>query len=726
VATISNAAGSQGLASSAAVGSTTISATSGSISGSTTLAVTSATLVSIVVAPANPSIVNGLTEQFAATGTYTDNSTQNLTTQVTWASNNTGVATTSNVGGSQGLASSEAAGSTTISATSGSIAGSTTLTVTPAMYSIGGSISGLSANGLALTDNGGNTLSVNSGATSFTFSTQLASGTMYAVAVSTQPTGQTCTVSNGSGTATANVTSVSVSCVPYYTIGGTISGLNVSSVVLANVGATVTVSSGASTWSFSSSFASGSSYSVTVQTQPAGETCQVTSGGSGTLTANVNKVTVVCALGLWTWEGGSASTGASGVYGIKGTASSSNVPPGRQNSATWIDSSGNLWLFGGTGGSNYYDDLWEYSPSSGEWTWVGGSSSANVDGVYGTQGTASASNLPGSRQRAALWIDSAGNLWLFGGVGYAANGGVSYLNDLWKYSPSSGEWTWVSGSNSLDASGNYGAEGIASASNVPPAISGFAAYWIDSSNNLWFFGGKNATGGMNALWEYSPSSGEWTWVSGSSSYNANGVYGTEGIASAGNIPGARLLSGFWIDSTGNVWLFGGQGYGASGAAGSLNDLWKYTPSNGEWTWMSGSSAITASGVYGTQGVASASNVPGGRFSTGSWIDSSGHLWMIGGNGIDGSGNSGFLNDLWEFSPSSGEWTWASGSTAGKANGVYGTLGAASPSNTPGARQGPNTWIDSSGNLWMFGGTGYGSSGSTSGALDDLWFFTPAH
>ena len=92
-----------------AAGSTTISATSGSISGSTTLTVTSATLVSIAVTPANPSIANGLTEQFTATGTYTDNSTQNLTTQVTWSSSNTAVATVSNASGSQGLASSAAA-----------------------------------------------------------------------------------------------------------------------------------------------------------------------------------------------------------------------------------------------------------------------------------------------------------------------------------------------------------------------------------------------------------------------------------------------------------------------------------------------------------------------------------------------------------------------------------------------------------------------------------------
>jgi trimeric autotransporter adhesin len=132
VATISNVSGSKGLTTSAAAGSTTITATSGSISGSTTLTVTGATLVSIAVTPTNPSIVNGTTRQFTATGTYSDNTTQDLTTALTWGSLTGGVATISNAAGSKGLATSVAAGSTTITATSGSISGSTTLTVTPA------------------------------------------------------------------------------------------------------------------------------------------------------------------------------------------------------------------------------------------------------------------------------------------------------------------------------------------------------------------------------------------------------------------------------------------------------------------------------------------------------------------------------------------------------------------------------------------------------------------
>src|SRR5207245_6393546 len=76
-----------------------------------------------------------MTRQFTATGTFSDSTTQDLTTQVTWSSSSTAVATISNAGGSQGLATSVAAGTTTITATLGGVSVSTTLTVTAATLS---------------------------------------------------------------------------------------------------------------------------------------------------------------------------------------------------------------------------------------------------------------------------------------------------------------------------------------------------------------------------------------------------------------------------------------------------------------------------------------------------------------------------------------------------------------------------------------------------------------
>ena len=132
IAAISNAAGFNGLASAAAPGGTTITATSGLISGNTTLTVTAATLVSIAVTPINPSIGLGTNQQFIATGTFTAGPTQDLTSSVTWSSSAPAVATISNAAGFNGLATSALAGITTITATSGLISGNTTLTVTAA------------------------------------------------------------------------------------------------------------------------------------------------------------------------------------------------------------------------------------------------------------------------------------------------------------------------------------------------------------------------------------------------------------------------------------------------------------------------------------------------------------------------------------------------------------------------------------------------------------------
>jgi hypothetical protein len=103
------------------------------------LSVTPATLVSIQVAPSSVSITNGATQQFTATGTYTDNSTQDLTGIATWASASTAIATISNAAGSNGLATSAGLGSTNISASYNAIASpNAALTVVAATSGLAG------------------------------------------------------------------------------------------------------------------------------------------------------------------------------------------------------------------------------------------------------------------------------------------------------------------------------------------------------------------------------------------------------------------------------------------------------------------------------------------------------------------------------------------------------------------------------------------------------------
>src|ERR1700733_10248117 len=154
------------------------------------------------------------------------------------------------------------------------------------------------------------------------------------------------------------------------------------------------------------------------------------------------------AVNQWTWVNGADVVSQQGSYGIQGTAAPSNIPGAREQSMSWIGASGNFWLFSGNGfdsaGNNgFLNDLWEYS--SGQWTWMGGANIVNQPGIYGTQGTAASSNIPGARNSEVRWIDASGNFWLFGGGGYDSNGTLGALNDLWEYS--AGQWTWMGGSN---------------------------------------------------------------------------------------------------------------------------------------------------------------------------------------------------------------------------------------------------------------------------------------
>jgi exo-beta-1,3-glucanase (GH17 family) len=158
------------------------------------------------------------------------------------------------------------------------------------LVTVGGTVTGL-AGTVTLQNSGGNDLTVAANGP-FTFTTLLAPGAAYAVSVQAQPAGQTCTVMNGSGIASGNVTSVTVECVSNPTIGGTISGLS-GVVVLQNNGGNSFSTAANGPFTFTDSVAPGAAYSVTVQTQPAGQTCTVTND-SGTASGNVTNVAVLC------------------------------------------------------------------------------------------------------------------------------------------------------------------------------------------------------------------------------------------------------------------------------------------------------------------------------------------------------------------------------------------------------------------------------------------------
>lgn len=433
----------------------------------------------------------------------------------------------------------------------------------------------------------------------------------------------------------------------------------------------------------------------------------------------------------WTWMGGSNTANQPGVYGSLGTPAAGNTPGSRAAATSWIDTSGDLWLFGGNavdvnGSGGDINDLWKYTQSTGYWTWMGGSSTAGQAGVYGALGSPDPGNVPGAREGPVSWVDSSGHFWLLGGLGYDANGNLGYLNDLWEYFPATSLWAWMGGGNTRGQPGVFGTLGVPDPGNVPPAHA-YSVQWTDSSGNFWFFGGNGPGFGRdNDLWEYNPSTNLWAWMAGSSAESQPGVYGTLGTPAPGNTPGGRYAPSAWTDAAGHLWLFGGQGRDSTGSGDSsfLNDLWEYDTATNQWAWMGGSNIADQGGVYGAQGTPAPGNVPGGRSGAVSWTDHAGNLWLFGGLGLDGSGggpNSG-LNDLWNFNTATNQWTWMSGSSTGNQSGVYGTLGTPDVGNVPGNHWQASGWTDKSGNLWLFGGNGL-IGGSYGGPLNDLWKFT---
>ena len=215
-------------------------------------------------------------------------------------------------GPSQGCAVGNAAGTATNNVTS------VTVTCTTGSFSVGGTVSGLSGSGLTLRNNGGDDLPIASNG-SFTFATELLSGSGFAVSVAAQPAHptQTCTVADAAGTiAATDVRTVKVSCATNkYTIRGTVSGLQGKDFVLQNNGGDDVGVQTDGGFAFPTQIPSGAAYSVNVKTQPTGplQSCSVQNGSGTVEDRDIDNIVITCALREFTIGGTISNLQGSGL-----------------------------------------------------------------------------------------------------------------------------------------------------------------------------------------------------------------------------------------------------------------------------------------------------------------------------------------------------------------------------------------------------------------------------
>jgi gliding motility-associated-like protein len=364
------------------------------------------------------------------------------------------------------------------------------------------------------------------------------------------------------------------------------------------------------------------------------------------------------------------------------------------------------------------------SAQSGQWVWMHGDSNAIAYGNYGTKGVASPTNTPPARYQAAYWQDNNGDFWIFGGVIIDTLIPPYVGNDLWKFSPITKMWTWMSGAKlNTNLGGNVGAIGIPSVNNYPRARGFGANCWTDNNNNLWLYAGSTPNGPNDELWKYNIATNEWTLVRTSPfTFNVKPSYGTLGVASPTNNPGSmeEIKSGY-ITADNKLWMFGGyHNYFDGTPPLSSQELWSYDISTDQWTWEKGSqNASNVAGTYGSLGIGNPSNEPPPRASYTKWKDRDDNFYVF--SGLLNFSSGTVFNDVWKFDQNSKNWIWISGKNTINDSGTNANYCEKNIADIPQSRF-ENQTVSTKGcnrSFWNFGGLPRLSGVD---CLNDLWLF----
>jgi hypothetical protein len=364
---------------------------------------------------------------------------------------------------------------------------------------------------------------------------------------------------------------------------------------------------------------------------------------------------------------------------------------------------------------------------------------------YGTLRVSQASNTPFTCVQHAMAQSPVDHAFYI----FCGRDAVGTFNDVWKFNVTSNQWTWMTGATTTNVAPVFvTAEGVPSTGNSPGSRA-FAATWMDVNGMLYLFGGNGrgsvgvGLSDMNDMWTFNTVTYEWTWVGGNSTTAPSpyGVYPTKGAT--GGWPGARSFAMMAYDGDHTAYLFGGQGRGAVGFPVSstrvLNDMWSFDMNQIQWTFLGGTSTPgnatdDRNGIYGTQGVESANNWPGGRaLSQMVYSSTTNRLYMFGGKCYTNTTLLGTFvtNDMWSYSIATGRWTWLTGykTNSGFEYGIYGPYGVpglygvAGSVVGPGARYEHTMALDAKGDLYLHGGLGCTDSKCALGFLNDVWRFS---
>lgn len=179
-------------------------------------------------------------------------------------------------------------------------------------YTVGGAVTGLGNTPVVLqNNNGAETLSISTN-TTYTFTTALTQGIAYNITVLTQPTGYSCSVSNGAGTVgSQNIINIDVSCaaLPTYTVGGSVTGLGSNPVVVQNNSEQLSISQNGD-YQFVTAQLEGSNYNVTILTQPTGYSCSVSNDTGSVAQQNITTIVINCGVVATGYYTGSADVKA--------------------------------------------------------------------------------------------------------------------------------------------------------------------------------------------------------------------------------------------------------------------------------------------------------------------------------------------------------------------------------------------------------------------------------